>query len=146
MESNVLFSDESRFSVHPDNRRIFIWRDRVSRNNPAFVRESVRFGGGGVLVDEILRPFVVPYAAEIGDGFILMDDNCRPHRAGGGFPFRERNRTNGIASVFSRHESNRARLGLSRKTSCWPPTAPRNSPRTGKSSSGRGGQNTPTRD
>ncbi|GFV57359.1 transposable element Tcb2 transposase [Trichonephila clavipes] len=24
--SNVLFSDESRFSVHPDNRRILIWR------------------------------------------------------------------------------------------------------------------------
>ncbi|GFU26743.1 transposable element Tcb2 transposase [Trichonephila clavipes] len=24
--SNVPFSDESRFSVHPDNRRIFIWR------------------------------------------------------------------------------------------------------------------------
>ncbi|GFT25360.1 transposable element Tcb2 transposase [Trichonephila clavipes] len=87
--------------------RIFIWRDRVSRNNPAFVRESVRFGGGGVLVyggisidgrtdlyiirdgpltarryrEEILRPIVVPYAAAIGDDFILMDDNCRPHRA-----------------------------------------------------------------
>ncbi|GFU50796.1 transposable element Tcb2 transposase [Trichonephila clavipes] len=45
--SNVLFSDESRFSVHLDNRRIFIWRDRGSRNNPAFVHESVRFGGGG---------------------------------------------------------------------------------------------------
>ncbi|GFV66748.1 transposable element Tcb2 transposase [Trichonephila clavipes] len=44
--SNVLFSDESRFSVHPDNRRIFIWRDRVNRNNPAFVQESVRFGEG----------------------------------------------------------------------------------------------------
>ncbi|GFY00807.1 transposable element Tcb2 transposase [Trichonephila clavipes] len=40
----------SCFSVHPDNRRIFIWRDRCSRNNPAFVHESVRFGGGGVLV------------------------------------------------------------------------------------------------
>ncbi|GFX58448.1 transposable element Tcb2 transposase [Trichonephila clavipes] len=40
----------SRFSVHPDNRRIFIWRDRGSKNNPAFVHESVRFGGGGVLV------------------------------------------------------------------------------------------------
>ncbi|GFT24915.1 transposable element Tcb1 transposase [Trichonephila clavipes] len=105
--SNVLFSDESRFSVHPDNRRIFIWRDRVSSNNPAFVHESVRFGGGGVLVyggifiegrtdlyiirdgsltarrcrDKILRPTVVPYAAAIGDDFILMDDNCRPHRA-----------------------------------------------------------------
>ncbi|GFV90975.1 transposable element Tcb2 transposase [Trichonephila clavipes] len=81
--------------------------DRGSRNNPAFVHESVRFGGGGVLVyggisidgrtdlyiirdgpltarrcrDEILRPIVVPYAAAIGDDFILMDDNCRPHRA-----------------------------------------------------------------
>ncbi|GFV51353.1 transposable element Tcb2 transposase [Trichonephila clavipes] len=48
--SNVLFSDESCFPVHPDNRRIFLWRGRGSRNNPAFVHESVRFGGGGVLV------------------------------------------------------------------------------------------------
>ncbi|GFY36072.1 transposable element Tcb2 transposase [Trichonephila clavipes] len=105
--SNVLFSDESRFSVHLDNRLIFIWKDHGSRNNPAFVHESVRFGGGGVLVyggisidgrtdlyiirdgpltarryrDEILRPIVVPYAAAIGDDFILMDDNCRPPRA-----------------------------------------------------------------
>ncbi|GFX44975.1 transposable element Tcb2 transposase [Trichonephila clavipes] len=97
----------SRFSVHPDNRGIFIWRDRGSRNNPAFVHESVRFGGGGVLVyggisidgrtdlyiirdgpltarryrDEILRPIVVPSAAAIGDDFILMDDNCRPRHA-----------------------------------------------------------------
>ncbi|GFY24922.1 transposable element Tcb2 transposase [Trichonephila clavipes] len=97
----------SRFSVHPDNRRIFIWRDRSSRNNPAFVHESVRFGSGGVLVyggisinghrdpyiirdgpltacryrDEIIRPNEVPYAAAIGDDFLLMDDNCKPHRA-----------------------------------------------------------------
>ncbi|GFT43946.1 transposable element Tcb2 transposase [Trichonephila clavipes] len=87
--------------------RIFILRDRDSMNNPAFKHESVRFGGGGVLVyggisidgrtdlyiirdgpltarryrDEILRPIVVPYAAAIGDDFILMDDNCRPPRA-----------------------------------------------------------------
>ncbi|GFW97508.1 transposable element Tcb2 transposase [Trichonephila clavipes] len=82
-------------------------RDRGSRNNPAFVHKSDRFGGGGVLVyggisidgrtdlyiirdgpltarryrDEILRPIVVPYAAAIGDDFILMDDNFRLHRA-----------------------------------------------------------------
>ncbi|GFU95073.1 transposable element Tcb2 transposase [Trichonephila clavipes] len=31
--------------------------------------------------DEILRPIVVPNAAAIGNDFILMDDNCRPHRA-----------------------------------------------------------------
>ncbi|GFY09000.1 transposable element Tcb1 transposase [Trichonephila clavipes] len=98
---------KSRFSIHPDNRRIFIWWDHGSRNNPAFVHESVRFGGEGVLVydgisidgctdfyiirdgpltarryrDEILRPIVVPYAAAIGYDFILMDDNCRPYRA-----------------------------------------------------------------
>ncbi|GFV12651.1 transposable element Tcb2 transposase [Trichonephila clavipes] len=82
-----------------------LW-DRGSRNNPAFLHESVRFGGGGVLVyggisidgwilyiirdgpltarryrEEIFRPIVVTYAAAIGDDFILMDDKCRPHRA-----------------------------------------------------------------
>ncbi|GFS69631.1 helitron_like_N domain-containing protein [Trichonephila clavipes] len=40
-------------------------------------------------------------------------------------PTAGRNRTNGMVSVFSRHESNRARLGRSRKTSCWPPTPPK---------------------
>ncbi|GFX91676.1 transposable element Tcb2 transposase [Trichonephila clavipes] len=105
--SNVLFSDETHFSVHPDNMRIFIWRDRGSRNNPAFVLERVRFRGGGVLVyggifidgridlyiirdgpltarryrDEILRPIVVPYVAAIRDDLILMDVNSRPHHA-----------------------------------------------------------------
>ncbi|GFX28568.1 transposable element Tcb2 transposase [Trichonephila clavipes] len=93
--------------VRLTSRRIFIWRDRGSRNNPAFVHESVRFGGEGVLVyggisidgrtdlyiirdgplttrryrDEILRPISVPYAAAIGDDFILMDDKCRAHHA-----------------------------------------------------------------
>ncbi|GFX43397.1 transposable element Tcb2 transposase [Trichonephila clavipes] len=87
--------------------RIFIWRNCDSRNNPAFVHERVRFGGGGVLAyggisidgrtglciirdepltarryrDEILRSIVVPYAAVIGDDFILMHNNCMPHRA-----------------------------------------------------------------
>ncbi|GFV75752.1 transposable element Tcb2 transposase [Trichonephila clavipes] len=52
-----------------------------SRNNPAFVHKSVRFGGGVDFVDEIFRTIVVPYAAAIGGDFILMDDNCTPHRA-----------------------------------------------------------------
>ncbi|GFU22879.1 transposable element Tcb2 transposase [Trichonephila clavipes] len=59
-------------------KRIFIWRDRGSRNNPAFVHESVRFGGGG---DKILTHIVVPYAAAIEDDFILMDDDSRQHYA-----------------------------------------------------------------
>ncbi|GFW42632.1 transposable element Tcb2 transposase [Trichonephila clavipes] len=154
--------------------RIFIWRDHGSRNNPAFAHQSVRFGGGGVLVfggisidgrtdlyiirdgsltarryrDEILRPIVVPYAAAIGDDFILMDDNCRPHRANlvEDFLFEEgivRMEWPGCSPDMNQI---RARLGRSKKTSCWPPPTPTNSPRTGKSSSGRVGQNTPTRD
>ncbi|GFW36206.1 transposable element Tcb1 transposase [Trichonephila clavipes] len=74
--SNVLFSDESRFSVHPDNRSIFIWRDRC---NPYIIRDGPLTASR--YRDEILRPIVVPYAAAIGDDFILMDDNCRPHRS-----------------------------------------------------------------
>ena len=31
--------------------------------------------------DEILHPIVRPFAGAIGDDFILMDDNARPHRA-----------------------------------------------------------------
>ncbi|GFX86369.1 transposable element Tcb2 transposase [Trichonephila clavipes] len=54
---NVLFSDESLFPAHPDNRRIFMYRDRGT----------------------------------IGDDFILMDDNCRPHQTNlvEGFLFEE---------------------------------------------------------
>ncbi|GFV31988.1 transposable element Tcb2 transposase [Trichonephila clavipes] len=85
--SNVLFPNENRFSVHPDNRRIFIWRDHGSRNNPAFVHESIRFGGWCVLVygyisiDGRTYLFIIRdgFAAAIGDYFILLDDNCRPH-------------------------------------------------------------------
>lgn len=105
---SVLFCDESRFNVESDSRRVLIWREQRTRNNPEFVRERSPYGGGGLMVwagvssggrtdlyviqggtlnavryrDEILRPFVVPYAGAIGDSFLLMDDNARPHRAG----------------------------------------------------------------
>ena len=32
-------------------------------------------------VDEVLEPHVVPYTAAIGDEFVFMDDNARPHLA-----------------------------------------------------------------
>ncbi|GFX71498.1 transposable element Tcb2 transposase [Trichonephila clavipes] len=172
--SNVLFSGESRFCVHPYNSRIFIWRECGSRNNPASVHESVRFGGGGVLVyssisidgctdlyiirdgpltarryrDEILRPIVVPYTAAIGDDFILMDDKCRPHRANlvEDFLFKE-----GIVRIeWSACSPDMDPIehvwdALGRRVAGRQPP-PTNSPRTGKSSSGRVGQNIPTRD
>ena len=70
------------------------------------VAEHDRFGGGSVMVwsgisitgktdlhviagnltgiryrEEVLDPIVRPNAGAIGDDFILMDDNARPHRA-----------------------------------------------------------------
>ncbi|GFT39591.1 transposable element Tcb2 transposase [Trichonephila clavipes] len=145
-----------------------------SRNNFAFVHESVRFGGGGVLVyggisidgrtdlyiirdgpltarryrDEILRPIVVPYAAAIGDDFILMEDNSRPHRANlvEDSLFEEgivRMEWPACSPDMNPIEHDWDALGR-RVAGRQPP--PTNSPRTGKSSSGRVGQNTPTRE
>ncbi|GFV71384.1 transposable element Tcb2 transposase [Trichonephila clavipes] len=49
---------ESRFSLECDTRRVLVWRDRGTRNNPAFVRERSQYRRAG-----------------------WMDDNGRPHRA-----------------------------------------------------------------
>ncbi|GFW91781.1 transposable element Tcb2 transposase [Trichonephila clavipes] len=80
-------------------------RHALDTINPTLLKDSYR--GGGILVwaaislgghtdlhvfhggtvtglryrDEILDPYVRPYAAAIGNDFILMHDNARPHRA-----------------------------------------------------------------
>ncbi|GFW81185.1 transposable element Tcb2 transposase [Trichonephila clavipes] len=105
--SHGLFTDESRFSLESDTRRVLVWRDRGTRNNPAFVRERSQYRRAGWMVwggisiggrmdlhiirngtltgrryaDKILRPYVIPYAVAIGDSFVFQDDNARPHRA-----------------------------------------------------------------
>ncbi|UYV82328.1 hypothetical protein LAZ67_21001723 [Cordylochernes scorpioides] len=105
--ANVLFSDESRFSLNTDSRRVFIWREPETRYHPSNIREIDGFRGGSLLVwagissnrrtplhifsggtltaqryrDEILEPYLRPYKDQIGHNLILMDDNARPHRA-----------------------------------------------------------------
>ncbi|UYV78948.1 hypothetical protein LAZ67_17000439, partial [Cordylochernes scorpioides] len=105
--ANVLFSDESRFSLSTDSRRVFIWREPGTRYHPSNIREIDSFRGGSLLVwagisssrrtplhifsggtltaqryrDEILEPYLRPYRDQIGHNLILMDDNARPHRA-----------------------------------------------------------------
>ncbi|GFS80526.1 transposable element Tcb2 transposase [Trichonephila clavipes] len=102
-----LYAHESRFSLECDTRRVLVWRDRGTRNNPAFVRERSQYRRAGWMVwggisiggrtdlhiirngtltgrryaDEILRPHVIPYAGAIRDSFVFQDDNARPHRA-----------------------------------------------------------------
>ncbi|GFU78862.1 transposable element Tcb2 transposase [Trichonephila clavipes] len=46
----VLFTDDSRFSLSSDSHRILIWRERESRNHPSNIIERDRYGGRGVLV------------------------------------------------------------------------------------------------
>ncbi|GFX47722.1 transposable element Tcb2 transposase [Trichonephila clavipes] len=90
-----------------DSGRLLIWREQRTRYHQSNTVERHSYRGGGILVwagislgghtdlhvfhggtvtglryrDEILDPYVRPYAAAIGNDFILMDDNARPHRA-----------------------------------------------------------------
>ena len=104
--SKVLFTDESRICLRWVDGRQRVWRRRGEELDEDCIQEVEAFGGGSIMVwggisaegqtdiltirggltgqryvDEVLRPEVLPYAAAIGDGFILMDDNATPHRA-----------------------------------------------------------------
>ncbi|KAI3362551.1 hypothetical protein L3Q82_012257, partial [Scortum barcoo] len=106
----VLFTDESRFTLSTCDRRDRVWRRRGERSAACNILQHDRFGSGSVMVwggislggrtalhvlargcltairyrDEILRPLVRPYAGAVGGwpGFLLMQDNARPHVAG----------------------------------------------------------------
>ncbi|GFX77158.1 transposable element Tcb2 transposase [Trichonephila clavipes] len=77
--ASVLFTDESRFTMESDSGRLLIWREQRTRYHQSNTVERHSYRGGRIL---ILDPYVRPYAAAIGNDFILMDDNARPHRAG----------------------------------------------------------------
>ncbi|KAI3351093.1 hypothetical protein L3Q82_005658 [Scortum barcoo] len=104
----VLFTDESRFTLNTCDRRDRVWRRRGERSAACNILQHDRFGSGSVMVwggislggrtalhvlargsltairyrDEILRPLVRPYAGAVGPGFLLMQNNARPHVAG----------------------------------------------------------------
>ncbi|GFV38171.1 transposable element Tcb2 transposase [Trichonephila clavipes] len=81
--SQVLFTDESGFSQECDIRRVLVWRVRVTRNNPAFVRERSQYRTAGWMVwgwNQLRRTYGHAYHSEWHfDG--PKDDNARPHRA-----------------------------------------------------------------
>ena len=118
----VLFTDESRFCLDFHDGRRRVWRQKNERFKNCCVTEHDRFGGGSVMVwgdisydgstvlygirngsltciryrDEILAPIVRLYAGAIGDDFILMDDNARPHRARIGNEYLQRETIEGM--------------------------------------------------
>lgn len=103
----VLFSDESRFCLRSPDGRERVWRRQGERFAQCNFSERVSFGGGSVMVwggisfdaktelvfidggtltaqryiDEILEEHVAVFAQFIGNNFIFMHDNARPHTA-----------------------------------------------------------------
>ncbi len=103
---HVLFTDESRFCLKTVDGRLRVWRRRGERFADNCVQPVTAFRGGSVMVwagirlagrtqlvpiagnlnsqryiAEILQPHVIPCAQLVGNGFVLQDDNARPHRA-----------------------------------------------------------------
>ncbi|UYV75264.1 hypothetical protein LAZ67_12003162 [Cordylochernes scorpioides] len=100
----VVFSDESRFCLSSDSRRVRVWRRRGERSNPAAIveRPTVRQRGimvwGAIAYDsrspllriqgtmtaqryvDVLRPVTLPYLQGVPNA-LYQQDNARPHTA-----------------------------------------------------------------
>ncbi|GFW17106.1 transposable element Tcb2 transposase [Trichonephila clavipes] len=77
--SQVLFTDESRFSLERDGWMVWGGISIGGRTDLHIIRNGTLTGQR--YADEILRPHVIPYTGAIGDSFVFQDDNARPHRA-----------------------------------------------------------------
>ncbi|UYV61907.1 hypothetical protein LAZ67_1007032 [Cordylochernes scorpioides] len=101
----VVFSDESRFCLSSDSRRVRVWRRRGERFNPAAIVErptvrqrgimvwgAIAYGSRSPLlriqgtmtaqryVDDVLRPVTLPYLQGVPNA-LYQQDNARPHTA-----------------------------------------------------------------
>ncbi len=124
----VLFTDEVRICLVPDNNRRRVWREPGNAERLQFAVDRVQQRGGSVMFwagimhglrtplvpidgvltaanyrNDILIPFVMPLFEQVGENFTLQDDNARPHRAH-------------IVTQYL-EEQNIARME-------WPPTSP----------------------
>ncbi|UYV72569.1 hypothetical protein LAZ67_9003782 [Cordylochernes scorpioides] len=72
----VVFSDESRFCLSSDSRRVRVWRRRGERSNPAAIGTMM----AQRYVDDVLRPVTLPYLQGVPNA-LYQQDNARPHTA-----------------------------------------------------------------
>lgn len=103
----TLFTDESRFCLESSDQRIRVFRRVNERYAQCNFETTSPFGGGSVMVwggislngrtdlvifirrnlnaqryiEDVLEPHVLPFAENMGDRFVLMQDNARPHTA-----------------------------------------------------------------
>ncbi|UYV81368.1 hypothetical protein LAZ67_20000963, partial [Cordylochernes scorpioides] len=101
----VVFSDESRFCLSSDSRRVRVWRRRGERSDPAAIVERPTVRQRGIMVwgaiaydsrspllriqgtmtaqryvDDVLRPVTLPYLQGVPNA-LYQQDNARPHTA-----------------------------------------------------------------
>ncbi|UYV83083.1 hypothetical protein LAZ67_22002145 [Cordylochernes scorpioides] len=101
----VVFSDEFRFCLSSDSRRVRVWRRRGERSNPAAIVERPTVRQRGIMVwgaiaydsrspllriqgtmtaqryvDDVLRPVTLPYLQGVPNA-LYQQDNARPHTA-----------------------------------------------------------------
>ncbi|UYV76443.1 hypothetical protein LAZ67_14000409 [Cordylochernes scorpioides] len=101
----VVFSDESRFCLSSDSRRVRVWRRRGESSNPAAIVERPTVRQRGIMVwgaiaydsrspllrihgtmtaqryvDDVLRPVTLPYLQGVPNA-LYQQDNARPHTA-----------------------------------------------------------------
>ncbi|UYV68320.1 hypothetical protein LAZ67_5003859 [Cordylochernes scorpioides] len=101
----VVFSDESRFCLSSDSRRVRVWRRRGERSNPAAIVERPTVRQRGIMVwgaiaydsrspllriqgtmtaqryvDDVLRPVTLPYLQGVPNA-LYQQDNAQPHTA-----------------------------------------------------------------
>ncbi|UYV65181.1 hypothetical protein LAZ67_3003480 [Cordylochernes scorpioides] len=101
----VVLSDESRFCLSSDSRRVRVWRRRGERSNPAAIVERPTVRQRGIMVwgaitydsrspllriqgtmtaqryvDDVLRPVTLPYLQGVPNA-LYQQDNARPHTA-----------------------------------------------------------------
>ncbi|UYV63477.1 Transposase [Cordylochernes scorpioides] len=101
----VVFSDESRFCLSSDSRRVRVWRRRGERCNPAAIVERPTMRQRGIMVwgaiaydsrspllriqgtmtaqryvDDVLRPVTLPHLQGVPNA-LYQQDNAPPHTA-----------------------------------------------------------------
>ncbi|GFX46897.1 transposable element Tcb1 transposase [Trichonephila clavipes] len=53
-----MFTDESRFALEPDDKRIWIWRKQGTRNQPQNITEHHAFRGENIMVSNIVDDYL----------------------------------------------------------------------------------------
>ena len=102
-----MFTDESRFALEPDDKRIRIYREQGTRIQPQSITKYHALRDGSIMMwaeislgyradlhifnilsvtavryrDEVVEHIVRSDAKAVGPTFSLMDDNARPHGA-----------------------------------------------------------------